>query len=84
MLKIQDMRGSLYSANFIEIQGTKLFYAGFRVTDIVKQDRSKQAYFNSSDNYYYLFGGKDGIIEIGLIALNNEDAVKAINLLLSK
>lgn len=66
---IKDMRGSAYPANFIEKQDDKLFYGGFLITRIVKQDRS-----SGSDHFYALFGGKDGNVPLAVIALTDEDS----------
>lgn len=75
MDKIQDSRGSLWAANFIQINNGKLFYCGYRVTNIKNANNPKSKY------YYSIFGGPKKDICLGEIALQDEQFKQATDFL---
>lgn len=70
---IKDMRGSGYSANYIEIYKDRPYYCGAPISDLIKDGSGKSAY------YYNIvqFG-----VNVGTIALTDND-YKAIHDLLN-
>ncbi len=63
--KIRDMRGELFSANYLLIENGRLYYCGMPVKKIQKDDFGNSKYY-----YYIMVNDKDAI---AMIALSDED-----------